>query len=290
MVPARHTERLSIVGEAVWRIGEQAVDRGTLCFVDAFRRRVTGDSRGFDRVLPDRARRDESSADAVEIPELGRTERMTECVRGGGSWITDQPRCADSSQPGSNCRPGVPRLTAMASKVGFGSMGFEVTGELPLADAALSGVLRVVVDQRRRLKVGDEEDAHKDQQTLGRTFFSRTEAPVGVYNGEHAIIIYDLRPLPVWPKYWIQALANHFHRQVSPAPKVDISVVDDCIRFSVFVSTEVSVEDLAKLDDVIYNAVKNAGRAIEDEQTALNQKLDRVRIRRMDTWDESYFH
>ena len=138
--------------------------------------------------------------------------------------------------------------------------------------------------------MGDEEDAQKDQQTLGRTFFSRTEAPVGVYNGEHAIITYDLRPLPLWPKYWIQALANHFHRQVSPAPKVDISVVDDCIRFSVFVSTEVSVEDLSKLDDVVYNAVKNAGRAIENERTALNQKLDRVRMRRMDAWDESYFH
>jgi hypothetical protein len=109
-------------------------------------------------------------------------------------------------------------VTAMASKVGFGSMAaFEVTGELPMADAALSGVLRTVVDQRRRLKMGDEEDAQKDQQTLGRTFFSRTEAPVGVYNGEHAIITYDLRPLPLWPKYWIQALANHFHRQVSPA-------------------------------------------------------------------------
>ena len=56
-------------------------------------------------------------------------------------------------------------------------------------------------------------------------------------------------------------------------------MVDDCIRFSVFVSTEVSVEDLSKLDDVVYNAVKNAGRAIEDEQTALNQKLARVRMR-----------
>jgi hypothetical protein len=137
--------------------------------------------------------------------------------------------------------------------------------------------------------VGDEKDTQKDPPMSGRTFFSRTEAPIGVYNGEHVIIVYDLRPLPLWPNYWIQALANHFHRQLSPAPKVDISVVDDCIRFSVFVSTEASVEDLAKLDDVVYNAVKNAGRAIEDEQTALNQKLDRVRKRRVDTWDESYF-
>lgn len=136
--------------------------------------------------------------------------------------------------------------------------------------------------------MGDDEDAQKDQHT-GRTFFSRTAAPVGVYNGEHAIIIYDLRPLPIWPKYWIQALANHFHRQLTPAPKVDISAVGDCIRFSVFVSPEVSVEDLSKLDDVVYNAVKRAGQAIEDQQTALDQKLDRVRTRRMDTWDDSYF-
>jgi hypothetical protein len=137
--------------------------------------------------------------------------------------------------------------------------------------------------------VGYQQDAQKDQQTLRRTFFSRTAAPVGVYNGEHAIIIYDLRPLPMWPKYWIQALANHFHRQLSPAPKVDISAVDGCIRFSVFVSPEVSVEDLSKLDDVVYNSVKRAGQAIEDQQTALDQKLDRVRTRRMDTWDDSYF-
>jgi hypothetical protein len=137
--------------------------------------------------------------------------------------------------------------------------------------------------------VGDEDDEQKDEPTPGRSCFSRTEAPIGVYNGEHAIIVYDLRPLPLWPKYWMQALANHFHRQLNPAPKVDISVVDDCIRFSVFVSNEVSVEDLCKLDDAVYSAVDNAGHAIEGEQIALNQKLAHVRKRRMDTWDESYF-
>jgi len=122
-----------------------------------------------------------------------------------------------------------------------------------------------------------------------RPCFSRAEAPIGVYNGEHAIIVYDLRPVPLWPKYWIQALANHFQRQLNPAPKVDISVVDDCIRFSVFVSSEVSAEDLCKLDDAVYNAVRNVGRAIEDEQTSLNQKLDEVRKRRINKWGESYF-
>ena len=136
--------------------------------------------------------------------------------------------------------------------------------------------------------MGDEEDEKKNQPTRGRPCFSRTEAPIGVHNGEQAIIVYDLRPLPPWPKYWIQALANHFHRQLNPAPKVDISVVDDCIRFSIFVSSEVSVEDLYKLDDAVYSAVDDADRAIEGEQTALNQKLDHVRKRRMDTWDESY--
>jgi hypothetical protein len=138
--------------------------------------------------------------------------------------------------------------------------------------------------------VGDDADAQMDQPASGRTFFSRTQAPVGVYNGEHAIIIYDLKPLPLWPKYWIQALANHFHRQLSPAPKVDISVMDDCIRFSIFVSPEVSVVDLSKLDDVVYDAVKHASRAIEDQQAALNDKLDRVRRRRIDSWDDSHFH
>jgi hypothetical protein len=138
--------------------------------------------------------------------------------------------------------------------------------------------------------VGDEQDKRKDQPRPGRPCFSRTHAPIGVYNGQDAIIVYDLRPVPLWPKYWIQALANHFHRQLNPAPKVDISVVDDCVRFSVFVSKEVSAEDLCKLDDAVYTAVDNAGRAIEDEQTALNEKLDQVRKRRMDRWDESYFH
>jgi hypothetical protein len=134
--------------------------------------------------------------------------------------------------------------------------------------------------------VDDDEDARQDQ----RTFFNRTKAPLGVYNGEQAIIIYDLKPLPLWPKYWIQALANHFHRQLDPAPKVDISLVDDCIRFSIFVSPEVSVEDLSKLDDVVYDAVKHAGRAIERQQAELDQKLDHVRTRRIQTWDDSYFH
>ena len=120
--------------------------------------------------------------------------------------------------------------------------------------------------------------------------FSRTQAPIGLYNGQDAIIVHDLRPVPLWPKYWIQALANHFHRQLNPAPKVDISVVDDCIRFSGFVSKDVSAEDLCKLDDAVYTAVDEAGCAIEDEQTALNEKLDQVRKRRMDGWDESYFH
>ena len=137
--------------------------------------------------------------------------------------------------------------------------------------------------------VGDEEDEPEEQRTHGRPCFSRVEAPIGVYNGEQAIIVYDLRPVPLWPKYWMQALANHFRRQLEPAPKVDISVVDDFIRFSVFVSSEVSAEDLCKLDDAVYNAVRNASRGIEDEQAALNQKLDAVRKRRMDNWDEKYF-
>ena len=94
-----------------------------------------------------------------------------------------------------------------------------------------------------------EEDKQKDPPTRGRPCFSRTEAPIGIYNGELAIIVCDLRPLPHWPKHWMQALANHFRRQLSPAPKIDIAVVDDCIRFSVFVSNEVSAEDLCKLDD-----------------------------------------
>ena len=66
-------------------------------------------------------------------------------------------------------------------------------------------------------------------------------------------------------------------------------MVEDCIRFTVFVSSEVSAEDLCKLDDAVYDAVRNAGRAIENEQRALSQKLDEVRKRRMDKWDESYF-
>ncbi|MFV3782849.1 hypothetical protein ACNJLN_05710, partial [Mycobacterium tuberculosis] len=41
--------------------------------------------------------------------------------------------------------------------------------------------------------------------------------------------------------------------------------------------------------DAVYNAVRNAGRAIENEQAALDHKLAEVRKRRMDTWDESYF-
>ena len=36
------------------------------------------------------------------------------------------------------------------------------------------------------------------------------------------------------------------------------------------------------LNDAVYNAVRNAARGIEDEQTSLNQKLDAVRKRRMD--------
>ena len=129
--------------------------------------------------------------------------------------------------------------------------------------------------------MGNEDDEREAQRTPGRPCFSRAEAPIGVYNGEQAIIVYDLKPVPLWPKYWIQALANHFHRQLDPAPKVDIAVVDDRIRFCVFVAPEVSVEDLCKLDDAVYNAVDSAGRAIEDQQTALNEKLDRVRQRRI---------
>jgi hypothetical protein len=135
--------------------------------------------------------------------------------------------------------------------------------------------------------VGDVADEKQDQPTPGRPFFSRADAPIGVFNGEQAIIIYELRPIPSWPKYWIQALAKHFHRLLDPAPKVDISVVEDCVRFCVFVSPEVSVEDLCKLDDAVCSAVDNAGRAIVDQQRALNEKLDQVRKRRIETSDES---
>ncbi|MCV6986992.1 hypothetical protein H7H78_16695 [Mycobacterium shinjukuense] len=137
--------------------------------------------------------------------------------------------------------------------------------------------------------VGSEKAELPDQRTSRRPCFSRAAAPIGVYNGQQAIIVYDLRPVPLWPKYWIQALAHHFHRRLSPSPKIDISLVDDCIRFSIFVSTDVSAEDLCKLDDAVYDSVRNAGRAIATEQTALDHKLDEVRQRRMENWDESYF-
>lgn len=119
--------------------------------------------------------------------------------------------------------------------------------------------------------VGNEENELQDLRNLRRPCFSRAEAPIGVYNGEQAIIVYDLRPVPHWPKYWIQALAKHFQRQLKPSPKIDISLLDDRIRFSVFVSTDVSAKDLCKLDDAVYNAVRNAGRAIENEQAARTQ-------------------
>ena len=53
-----------------------------------------------------------------------------------------------------------------------------------------------------------EEDEQKDRPTRGRPCFSRTEAPIGIYNGEQAIIVYDLRPLPPWPKHWMRALGR----------------------------------------------------------------------------------
>ncbi len=55
------------------------------------------------------------------------------------------------------------------------------------------------------------------------------------------------------------------------------------VQFSIFVSTDVSAKE-SKLD-IVYNAVRNAGRAIENEQAALDHKLAEVRKRRMDTWD-----
>lgn len=130
--------------------------------------------------------------------------------------------------------------------------------------------------------MGDKRGEQTDRPTSGRPTFSRTAAPVGVYNGEQAIIVYDLRPLPPWPKYWINALTHHFHCQLHPAPNVDISVVDDCLRFAVFVSNEVSVDDLCRLDDAVCNALKDAGDAFDRAQTDLNQKLDQVRKRRLE--------
>ncbi|CMN93106.1 Hypothetical protein ERS181499_03920 [Mycobacterium tuberculosis] len=70
--------------------------------------------------------------------------------------------------------------------------------------------------------MGNEENELQDLRNLRRPCFSRAEAPIGVYNGEQAIIVYDLRPVPHWPKYWIQALAKHFQRQLKPSPKIDI--------------------------------------------------------------------
>jgi hypothetical protein len=133
--------------------------------------------------------------------------------------------------------------------------------------------------------LGDVDDAMGGPASVRPSFDS--EAPVGVFNGEQAIIVYDLRPLPSWPEYWMHALSYHFRRQLDPAPKVDISLVDDCIRFCVFVSPEVSVEDLCKLDDVVHRAVDEAGRGIEGQQEALDQKLDSVRQRRIARADDS---
>ncbi|MGH3961162.1 hypothetical protein [Mycobacterium sp.] len=128
--------------------------------------------------------------------------------------------------------------------------------------------------------MGDGREQQNDLPAPDRPHFSRAEAPIGIYDGEHAIIVYELRPIPLWPKYWVKALASRFHRELDPAPRIDISVADDCIRFSIFVSPEVSLADLCKLDDAVYNAADKAGRAIEDAQSALNEKLEQVRKRR----------
>ena len=137
--------------------------------------------------------------------------------------------------------------------------------------------------------MGDKNDAQKDPPTSGRTFSAAQKRPsesttaktrsLSTISGHFRcgrIIGYRR-----WPITSIANLGRHRRSTFRWWTTVFGS------RFCV--STEVSVEDLAKLDDVVYNAVKNAGRAIEDEQTALNQKLDRVRKRRMDTWDESCF-
>lgn len=130
--------------------------------------------------------------------------------------------------------------------------------------------------------MGDRREEQNAMPAPDRPRFSRADAPIGIYDGEHAIIVYELRPIPLWPKYWIKALASRFNRKLDPAPRIDISVADDCIRFSIFVSPEVSVADLCKLDDAVYDAADQAGRAIEDAQTALNEKLEQVRKLRGD--------
>lgn len=84
--------------------------------------------------------------------------------------------------------------------------------------------------------------------TCGDHASAERKRPSASTTVEQAIIVYDLRPVPHWPKYWIQALAKHFQRQLKPSPKIDISLLDDRIRFSVFVSTDVSAKDLCKLD------------------------------------------
>jgi hypothetical protein len=134
-----------------------------------------------------------------------------------------------------------------------------------------------------------------------RPFFQPEHAPRGVFRGKVCDVVYDLTPVPrndQWIQEFRKLLSSGLERipglkagdfpkhYTNPEEVGSASVAPDPdgtkIVCTVTVSTSVTVEQLASVDDAMSYALKHASRAVDQADAELEDKLARVRQRRAD--------
>jgi len=129
-----------------------------------------------------------------------------------------------------------------------------------------------------------------------RPFFEPKQAPRGVYRGDVCDLVYDITPLPENRDGWLRQFEKklegelaHVRGDSDEETSARVAFEPSKITCTVTVDSFATVDELTKVDDAVFNALSNAGTAVEYGAADLEYKLEQVRQRRRENWpDEQY--
>ena len=149
---------------------------------------------------------------------------------------------------------------------------------------------------RRHFAAGLSVGATIVEGMADRPFFRPKQAPRGVYRGDVCDLVYEIAPVPEDRDCWLRHFQEELEGELAYArgdsheersPRVTFALAT--ITCTVTVNSSATVDELMKVDDAMFNALSNAGAAVEAGAADLEHKLEQVRQRRRDNWpDERY--
>jgi hypothetical protein len=166
----------------------------------------------------------------------------------------------------------------------------------------LAGGARRPPDSSEILRPDPSAVATKIERMADRPFFQPEQAPRGVYRGDVCDLVYDLNPVPPNDQ-WIAEFRKELGSELEQIPGLNPggSFLDSAqdtgcgspvvapdadggrVVCTVTVKTSATVKQLASVDDAVFNALSNAGAAVQRADADLEDKLAQVRKRRADT-------